>query len=90
MTTDSLTIRVERDERYPDEPTPYRFFMGDKAIDIEEVMDRWLGPEYSYFKIRTDTQDVYILRHDKLTLRWELTLFQRGKIGLADHSRRLE
>jgi len=27
-------------------------FMGDKSIKIEEVIDRWLAPEYRYFKVR--------------------------------------
>lgn len=80
MTTDTLTIRVECDARYPDLPTtPRRFFIGDKAIGIEEVIDRWFGPEYSYVKVRTEDKDIYILRHDELTQRWELTLFQKGK-----------
>ena len=62
-----------------EEETPRRFFMGDKSIEIEEVIDRWLAPEYRYFKVRGGENDIYILRHDELAQRWKLTLFQSGK-----------
>jgi hypothetical protein len=80
MGTDPLTIRVECDTGFQGEQTPYRFYMGDKAIEIEDVIDRWLAPEYSYFKVRANEKDIYILRHDKLARRWELTMFRSGKI----------
>jgi hypothetical protein len=76
-----LTIRVECYAGYRGEETPRRFFMGDKLIEIEEVIDRWLAPDYRYFKVRGDKNDIYILRHDELANRWELTLFQSGKYG---------
>ncbi|WP_031434114.1 hypothetical protein [Methylomarinum vadi] len=79
MKTASLTLRVEyRDDDHEGE-TPQRFFMGDKAIEIEEVIDRWLATEHSYFKVRSGENDIYILRHDELAHRWELTMFQSGK-----------
>lgn len=78
MKTDPLTIEVECEAGYKGEPTPRRFFMGDKAIEIEEVVDQWLAPEYSYFKVRGNDHDMYILRHDALAYRWELTMFQSG------------
>lgn len=79
MNTDPLTIRVECYAGYQGEESPRRFFMGDKAIEIEEVIDRWSAPEYCYFKVRGGENDIYILRHDELAHRWELTMFQSGK-----------
>ncbi|WP_281171956.1 hypothetical protein [Methylomicrobium lacus] len=40
MNTAPLTIRVECDTDYQGEQTPRRFFMADKAVEIEEVIDR--------------------------------------------------
>ncbi|WP_020160275.1 MULTISPECIES: hypothetical protein [Methylobacter] len=80
MNSETLTIRVECYAGYRGEETPRRFFMGDKAIEIEEVIDRWLAPEYRYFKVRGSENDIYILRHDELAQRWELTMFQSGKL----------
>jgi hypothetical protein len=51
MNTVPLTIRVECYAGYKGEENPRRFFMGDKPIEIEEVIDRWLAPEYRYFKV---------------------------------------
>ena len=79
MNTDLLTIRVECYAGYQGEETPRRFFMGDKVIEIEEVIDRWLAPEYRYFKVRGGENDIYILRQDEQSQRWELTMFQSGK-----------
>jgi hypothetical protein len=79
MNTEPLTIRVECYAGYRGEETPRRFFMDGNAIEIEEVIDRWLAPEYRYFKVRAGENDIYILRHDALAQRWELTLFQSGK-----------
>jgi hypothetical protein len=46
MNTDPLTIRVECCYAgYRGEETPRRF-LGDKSIEIEEVIDRWLALEY--------------------------------------------
>ena len=79
MNTDPLTICVECYAGYGEEETPRRFFMGDKSIEIEEIIDCWLAPEYRYFKVRGGENAIYILRHDELSHRWELTLFQSGK-----------
>ncbi|TAK60944.1 hypothetical protein [Methylobacter sp.] len=79
MNTDSLTIRVECYAGHRGEETPRRFFIGDKSIEIEQIIDCWLAPEYRYFKVRVSENDIYILRHDELTHRWELTMFQSGK-----------
>ncbi|MGZ5007296.1 MAG: hypothetical protein ACXWE9_02800 [Methylobacter sp.] len=79
MNTRPLTIRVECDSGYHGEETPRRFFIGEKAIEVEEVIDRWLAPEHCYFKVRGSENDIYILRHDELARQWELTLFRSGK-----------
>jgi len=80
MTTAPLSLRVECDPGDPDEETPRRFFIGDRSIQIDEVIDRWLAPDYGYFKVRAGENDIYILRHDLVTQQWELTLFQSGKL----------
>lgn len=78
MNTTPLAIRVECYTGYRGEETPRRFFIGDKSFEIEEIIDRWLAPEYRYFKVRGGKNDIYILRHDELAHRWELTMFQSG------------
>jgi len=69
-------IRVVCYSGYRGEEVPRHFFLGERLIKIAEVVDRWLDPNYRYFKIRCPAGDLYILRHDSLTDSWELTLFE--------------
>jgi hypothetical protein len=54
-----------------------RFQLGDKPIDVDEVLDRWLAPDHRYFTVRTG-DGIYVLRHDVTSVAWELTMFVRG------------
>ncbi|CAL1238872.1 hypothetical protein [Candidatus Methylocalor cossyra] len=57
-------------------PEPFAFYLGERRIDVLEVMDRWLAADYGYFKLRT-AEGIYILRHDDREQRWALTLYKR-------------
>jgi hypothetical protein len=71
-------IDVECHAGHRGEETPRRFRLGDRTIEVAEVLDRWLAPDHRYFKVRGGDGDLYILRHDPLADGWELTMFQRG------------
>jgi hypothetical protein len=58
------------------EAEPRAFYLGQRRITVLEILDRWLAPQYGYFKIAADDGAHYILRHDLPTNDWELTLFQ--------------
>ena len=70
-----MTIRVECYAGHRGEETPRRFHLGTGQIEIDEVIDRWLSPEHRYFKVRTETGAVYILRHDTETNLWDITMY---------------
>ena len=42
-----------------------RFQLGDHEHAVIEVLDQWYGPEATFFKVRTDDGNLYIL--DTLT-----------------------
>lgn len=63
------------------EPVPTGFKLGTATLAVLEIVDRWPGEHYSYFKVRADDEAVYILRHDKIAAEWELTLFSRNGIN---------
>jgi hypothetical protein len=59
--------------------------MGERQVEIAEVVDSWLAPDHRYFKVEDTQGDLYILRLDVAADRWELTLFRRranGGVGL--------
>lgn len=73
-----MRIQVE----YRSEPerageiSPERFFVGKRGLGIVEVIDRWIAPHLSYFKVRAEDDAEYILRWDTQDNSWEITLFR--------------
>ncbi|MBI3772794.1 MAG: hypothetical protein HY272_08870 [Gammaproteobacteria bacterium] len=78
MSEITSTIRVECYAGYRGEETPRRFFLGEREIEVVEVVDRWLDPGHRYFKVRGNDSGVYILRQDISKDYWDMTLFDSG------------
>ncbi|MGD8525997.1 MAG: hypothetical protein PVJ63_07095 [Thioalkalispiraceae bacterium] len=76
--TNPLQIKVECYAGYRGDETPRRFYLGERCIEIEDVIDRWIDPACRYFKVRGDDQGIYILRHVFSDDSWEMTLFDSG------------
>ncbi len=72
-------IRVECYAGYKGEETPRRFFLGERAVDVADVLDRWLAPDHRYFKLKGSDGATYILRHDAASGHWELVMFESRK-----------
>ena len=74
------------------EETPRKFRIGEREIDVAEIIDRWIAPDHRYFKCRGSDDNVYILRHDVIEERWELTMFAPGSgpqdWGMTDTTKR--
>ena len=68
-------VSVECYSGYRGEETPVRFRLGERVVEVGEIVDRWLAPDHRYFKVRAD-RDIYILRNDVNTGDWELVLFE--------------
>jgi hypothetical protein len=71
-------IKVECYSGYRAEETPVRFYLGERSIEVSEVLDRWLDPSHRYFKLRGDDNGIYILRHSTVEDSWEMILFDSG------------
>jgi hypothetical protein len=70
-----MNVTAECYAGYRGEETPRRFWMGNRKIEVAEVLDQWLSPGHRYFKILGDDNSVYILRHDPERWRWELSFY---------------
>ena len=81
VTPADFAIRVEAIADGRGEPTPRRFYLGARRIEVAEVLDRWLGSDRSYYKVRAVDGDLYILLHEPGIDRWELTLFTSAGAG---------
>ncbi len=73
-----MDVLVECYAGYRGEQTPRAFTLAGQRRSVTSVLDCWLSPDHRYFKVVADDGDTYILRHDTVAERWELTLFRRG------------
>lgn len=70
-----MRVLVECYAGYRGEETPRRFVLGERRVEVVDVLDRWLAPDHRYFKLRGDDQAIYILRNDRDSSEWELTVY---------------
>ena len=73
-----IAVEVECYAGHRGEETPRRFHLGERTIEVAEVLDQWLAPEYRYFKLRGRGGATYLLRHDEVSGRWELIMYERA------------
>jgi hypothetical protein len=73
-----LSVGVECYAGHRGEQTPRTLILGDRRIDVVEVLDAWLAPDHRYFKLRGTDGDTYLVRHDERSNTWELTMFRAG------------
>jgi hypothetical protein len=73
-----MAIRVESDAGYRGEQEPCAFWLGERRLEVLEIVDRWIGPDQRWFKTRAADGHFYILRYDALSDEWELAAFTRS------------
>jgi hypothetical protein len=73
-----MRVHVECYAGYRAEETPRALRLGERRVEVVEVLDRWLGPDHRYFKLRGDDGATYIVRYDAERDEWELTVYDRG------------
>jgi hypothetical protein len=67
-----MEIRVECYAGYRGDETPRRFAIGERPVQIARVIDRWMTPEYRYFRVAGDDGRIYLLRQNVARRIWEL------------------
>ncbi len=73
-----MRIQVECARDPQGNEIPARLGFDSRSVAIVEVLDRWPGHNYRYFKVKGEDGSLYILRHDETRAEWELTMFERG------------
>lgn len=73
-----MRVCVEKCSESGGAEVPCRLHLDARTIDIAEIVDRWYGQDYCYFKVRSSAGDLYILRFDEGRAEWDLTMFQSG------------
>jgi hypothetical protein len=63
---------------------PLRFVLGERTIEVDDLLDRWYGDEADYFRVRGADGDLYVLKWLRGDARWELSGFTgRSSRGTA-------
>ena len=81
-------MRVECYAGYRADQRPARFTLRGRTFEIMEVEDQWYSPDATYFRVRTEDGDYFILRHDEAQDVWSLNAFRsaRERQGLPEAS----
>ena len=76
-----IPIMVECHSGYKADEYPKCFYWDNKRFEIQEISDRWyqgdINPELpvsNYFKILTDSGEIFIIKHDIEKDKWFLYL----------------
>lgn len=69
-------VQVECYSGYKAEERPLRIVFESQGLKVEEVEDRWYSPGATFFRVRTEDGDRYILRRDDAQSVWSLTAFR--------------
>jgi hypothetical protein len=72
-----MSLAVECYAGYRAEQEPRAFRLGERRIEVREILDRWAAPDQRWFKVQADDGHVYILRYDERTNEWELAAYAR-------------
>jgi hypothetical protein len=68
--TFSIEVSCYAGYRYPERPISFKLL--ERTFLIEEILDRWYGEDYLYFKVRA-AERIYLLKYDPVQDQWSLT-----------------
>jgi hypothetical protein len=76
----SVVVKVRSYEGYKADERPVEFQLGEEVYGVRAVLDRWYEPDYTYFKVKANDGNTYILKHS-LDDQWTLESFRREKVN---------
>ncbi|MSQ21371.1 MAG: hypothetical protein EXR39_17965 [Betaproteobacteria bacterium] len=74
-----MQMRVECLVGFRGEQEPLAFWLGERRMVVNAIVDRWLSPDLRYFKCAVDGGDSYILRFNRDSGDWDLAAFTDAK-----------
>ena len=72
-----MVVQVQCFSGYKANERPVRFQLGGQGYEVEEILDQWYGPDDTFFKVRADDGNLYILKHRPAVDEWTLASFRR-------------
>jgi hypothetical protein len=72
-----MRVKVEAYSGYTANERPLRFTLGDRTLEVTEIVDRWYGEAERYFRVTCDDGDTYVLKYLESEDWWEIASFTR-------------
>ena len=72
-------VEVECYAGYRANERPVRLTLGEQTLTIVEVEDRWYSPGETYFRVRVEGGDRYVLRYVEAQDDWSLEDYLSGE-----------
>ncbi len=72
-----MRIKVAAYSGHTANERPLRFTLGERTLEVTEILDRWYGENERYFRVSADDGDVYVLKYSERGNCWELVSFTR-------------
>ena len=57
---------------------PLRLRLGERVLEVVEVEDRWYSPGETYFRVRVESGERYVLKHTEAQDVWSLEAYRSG------------
>lgn len=70
-----MRVKVEAYSGHAANERPLRFTLGERTLEVVDVLDRWYGERERYFRVSADDGDTYVLKYTDSEDCWELVSF---------------
>ncbi len=72
-------MRVECYAGHRADERPTRFVLRGRTFEVRELDGQWYSPQATYFRVRADDGNFYVLRHDEGQDVWSLDGFRAAR-----------
>jgi hypothetical protein len=71
-----MKVQVECYAGYQGDERPVRMRLGEQVLEVVEVEDKWYSPGETYFRVRVEGGDRYVVKHAEAQDLWSLEAYR--------------
>ena len=75
---DEKRIRVETYSGFRADERPTTLYLSGTPVKVEEVEGKWYSPGATFFRVRLEGGERYVLRHEEGQNVWTLSAYRAG------------
>lgn len=70
-----MRVKVEAYSGHTANERPLRFTLGERTLEVRDILDRWYGEDARYFRVSAGDGDTYVLKYLEGEDAWELASY---------------